>query len=121
MAEEDIAELVEQYIRNLFEIEPKGRGRQTRDEILEYHKQYYIKNKDKIRQSCECCYCGTTFADKCGYTRHLKRNLKCKLRRAEDKLARLEANSTEENVSSSSSSAPRDTPARDGRDFLNLL
>ena len=45
MAEEDIAELVEQYIRNLFEIEPKGRGRQTRDEILEYHKQYYIKKQ----------------------------------------------------------------------------
>jgi len=120
MAEEDIAEFIEQYIRDLFEIEQKSRARQTRDEILEYHKQYYIKHKDKIRCPCACCYCGTTFADKSGYTRHLKRNLKCKLRRAENRLAQLEASSSEENPrSSSSSSAPRDTPARDGRGFLN--
>ena len=124
MAEEDIernfADLVEMYIRDLFEIEPKGRTRQPREEILEYHKQYYIKHKDKIRCPCACCYCGTTFADKSGYTRHLKKNLKCKLRRAENRLAQLEASSSEENPrSSSSSDVPRDTPARDGRDFLN--
>ena len=120
MAEEDIAELIEQYIRDLFEIEPKSRARQTREDILEYHKQYYITNKDKIRCPCACAHCGTTFADKSGFTRHLKRNLKCKLKRAEEKLAQLEASSSEENPpSSSSSSAPRDTPARDGQDFLN--
>ena len=39
MAKEDIAELVEMYIRNLFEIEPKGRSKQSREEILEYYKK----------------------------------------------------------------------------------
>ena len=111
MAKEDIAELVEMYIRNLFEIEPKGRPKQSREEILEYHKNYYITNKDKIRRPCECIYCGTTFADKCAYTRHLKKSMKCKLKGAENRLAQLEANNTsEENPrSSSSSDAPEDT------------
>ena len=121
MAKEDIAELVELYIRNLFEIEPKSRPKQSREEILEYHKNYYITNKDKIRRPCECIYCGTTFADKCAYTRHLKKSMKCKLKRCENKLAQLEANNTsEENPrSSSSSDVHEDTPVHAGRDFLN--
>jgi uncharacterized C2H2 Zn-finger protein len=120
MAEEDIAELIEQYIRDLFEIEPKSRARQTREEILEYHTQYSIKHKGKIRCPCACAHCGTTFADKSSFTRHLKRSMKCKLKRVENKLAQLEASSSEENPrSSSSSSGSRDTPARDGQDFLN--
>ena len=121
MAKEDIAELVEMYIRNLFEIEPKSRSRQPREEILEYHKQYYIKQKDKIRRPCECIYCGTTFADKCAYTRHLKKSMKCKLKRCENKLAQLEANEANSNEahSSSSSDVPPNTPVHDERDFLN--
>ena len=121
MAKEDIAELVEMYIRNLFEIEPKTRPKQSREEILEYHKNYYITNKDKIRRPCSCCYCGTTFADKCAYTRHLKKSMKCKLKRAENRLAQLEANNTsEENpLSSSSSDVPEDTPVHAERDSLN--
>jgi len=111
MAKEDIAELVEMYIRNLFEVEPKGKSRQPREEILEYHKQYYIKNKDKIRRPCECIYCGTAFSDKSAYTRHLKKSMKCKLRRAENRLVQLEAANTSEEYprSSSSSDAPEDT------------
>jgi uncharacterized C2H2 Zn-finger protein len=121
MAKEDIAELVEMYIRNLFEVEPKGRSRQPREEILEYHKQYYIKNKDKIRRPCECIYCGTAFSDKSAYTRHLKKSMKCKLRRAENRLAQLETNEANsiEAHSSSSSYAPPGTPVHDERDFLN--
>jgi hypothetical protein len=119
MGEEAFAELFEQCLRNIFDWEPNSKRRQTREEILEYHKQYYQRNKDKIRKQSECNVCGHVFADKSALTRHLKRNLKCKLRRAEERLAQIEANSSES--SSSSSSAPRDTPARAGQVLLDCL
>ena len=120
MGEEAFAELFEQCLRNIFDWEPNSKRRQTREEILEYHKQYYQRNKDKIRKQSECNVCGHVFADKSALTRHLKRNLKCKLKRAENRLAKLEASSSEENPrSSSSSDVPPGTPVHDGQDFLN--
>ena len=121
MAEEEFAELFEQCLRNIFDWEPNSSRKQTREEVLEYHKQYYQRNKHKIRQPCECGVCGHVFADKCALTRHLKRNVKCKLRRAEQRLAQLEASSNEGCTSSSSSDAPPEIPARDGRGLLDCL
>ena len=55
--ETNIAELIEEYIRNHFDIEPKCKKKQTREEILEYHRQYYINNKNKIKCPCTCPHC----------------------------------------------------------------
>ena len=127
MAEEEttqmneFAELFEQCLRRVFDWDPPGsRRKQTREEILEYHKQYYRRNKDKIRQLCGCSHCGHVFSDKSALTRHLKRNVKCKLRRAEKRLEELGVSSNEA-CTSSSSDAPPDIPARDGQGFQHSL
>ena len=121
MEETNIAELIVEYIRNHFDIEPKCRKKPTREEILEYHKQYYLRNKDKIKCECICPHCEKTFTYKSAYTRHLMKSLRCKLKRYEAQLSQLEsASSSEENPrSSSSSDNPPNTPAHHEQDFLN--
>ena len=115
---DELVEMFEQALRNIFnfDCESPVRRKQSREEILEYHKEYYRKNKDKIRQPGTCPTCGHVFADRCSLTRHLKNNVKCKLKRAQQKLQDLGASNSEA-CTSSSSDDPRDIPAHDGLDF----
>ena len=116
---DELVEMFEQALRNIFnfDCESPVRRKQSREEILEYHKEYYRKNKDKIRQPGTCPTCSHVFADRCSLTRHLKKNVKCKLRRAQQKLQDLGVSNSEACTSSSSSDAPPDMPAHGGQGF----
>ena len=104
------------------------RKRMSREYILEYHKQYYAKNKGKIRQPATCKFCEHTFRDRSSLTNHIKRNIRCKLDRAlrrldiaQLKLDELEANSIEASTSSVSADAPPDILTHVLRDLPGCL
>ena len=108
--------------------DPDKRKRMTREDILEYHKQYYAKNKEKIRQSATCQFCEHTFRDRSSLTTHIKRSMRCKLIRTQQRLAiaqlrlnELEANSIEASTSSVSSDAPPDILTHVLRDLPGCL
>ena len=97
------------------------RKRMTREDILEYHKQYYAKNKEKIRQPATCQFCEHTFRDRSSLTKHIKHNIRCKLNRTQLKLEELEASNKEASASSVSSDAPGDIPTHDVLGRLGCL
>ena len=108
--------------------DPDKRKRMTREDILEYHKQYYAKNKEKIRQSATCQFCEHTFRDRSSLTTHGKRSMRCKLIRTQQRLAiaqlrlnELEANNIEASTSSVSSDAPPDILIHVLRDLPGCL
>ena len=101
--------------------DPDKRKRMTREDILEYHKQYYAKNKEKIRQPATCQFCEHTFRDRSSLTKHIKHNIRCKLNRTQLKLEELEASNKEASASSVASDAPGDIPTHDVLGRLGCL